>query len=68
MKVKAVRYSGKTDVYNMVVEDTHNFVIDGGVVSHNCDSMRYMCMSRPVAPREIVVEKHPYYDPLNQFK
>ena len=42
--------------------------MDSDLEDHFCDSMRYMCMSRPVAPREIVVEKKPYYDPLNQFK
>lgn len=69
MKVKSVRYLGKADVYNMEVDDTHDFVIQGGVISHNCaDETRYMCMSRPIKPvireekREIVA------DPLDQFK
>ena len=35
MKVKSITYAGKADVYNMEVEDTHNFVIQGGVISHN---------------------------------
>lgn len=69
MKVKSVRYLGKADVYNMEVDDTHDFVIQGGVISHNCaDEARYLCMSRPIKPvireekREIIT------DPLDQFK
>ena len=68
MKVKAIRYVGKADVYNMEVEDTHDFVVQGGVVVQNClDSIRYICMARPKAPRVIKDEKKPMYDPLNQF-
>lgn len=52
MKVKSITYAGKADVFNMEVEDTHNFVIQGGVISHNCaDEVRYFCMSRPIKPR-----------------
>lgn len=67
MKVKSVRYAGKADVYNMTVEDTHNFVIQGGVITHNCDMMRYFCMMRPIAPRLVVEEDIPLYDPLDQY-
>lgn len=52
MKVKQITPAGKADVFNMEVEDTHSFVIQGGVISHNCaDEVRYFCMSRPIAPR-----------------
>ena len=52
MKVKSVSYVGEQDVYNMEVEDTHDFVIQGGVVAHNCaDECRYFCMMNPVSPR-----------------
>lgn len=68
MKVKSISYAGKKDVYNMEVEDTHSFVIQGGVVSHNCaDETRYFCMSRPIKPRIIQTEYNPMVDPLNQF-
>lgn len=69
MKVKSVRYVGKADVYNMEVDETHDFVVQGGVVVHNCpDEIRYFCMMRPIAPRTIVEEKKPMFDPLDQFK
>ena len=68
MKVKSVRYAGRADVYNMEVEDTHDFVVQGGVVVHNClDDARYFAMMRPIAPREVKEEKIPMYDPLDQY-
>ena len=68
MKVKSIKPAGYADVYNMEVEDTHDFVIQGGVISHNCaDEWRYMCMSRPIAPIKPVERKQIYNDPLNQF-
>lgn len=52
MKVKSVSYAGKADVFNMEVDETHDFVIQGGVISHNCaDEARYFLMSRPIKPR-----------------
>lgn len=68
MKVKSIEPAGKADVYNIEVEDTHSFVIQGGVISHNCaDEWRYMCMARPINP--IIPEKpcEIISDPLNQF-
>lgn len=36
----------------MEVADTHNFVIQGGVIAHNCaDEVRYFCMARPISAR-----------------
>lgn len=28
-------------VYNLTVGETHNFAVNGGLVTHNCDAMRY---------------------------
>lgn len=28
-------------VYNMSVENVHNFAINGGLIVHNCDALRY---------------------------
>lgn len=53
----------------MEVAETHDFVIQGGVISHNCaDEWRYMCMSRPVAPILREEKKTPWADPLNQYE
>lgn len=73
MKVKAIEYAGKADVYNMEVEDTHNFVVNGGTVVHNCyDEWRYVCMARPIAPRENHLKQRidlaNTEDPLNMIR
>lgn len=68
MKIKSIRYAGKMDVFNMEVDDTHDFVVHGGVISHNCaDESRYFCMSRPVKPLRPVEQKPILSDPLNQL-
>lgn len=41
--------------------------LDTDLEDHICDSLRYFCMSRPIAPREIVEKKIPQYDPLDQY-
>lgn len=52
MRVKRITPAGRADVYNMEVEGTHDFVVQGGVVVHNCaDESRYFCMARPIKPR-----------------
>lgn len=43
-KVKSIKYIGKKPVYNMYVDKHHNFLIQGNVVSHNCDALRYYCV------------------------
>lgn len=36
----------------MEVDETHDFVLENGIVAHNCyDETRYFLMSRPIAPR-----------------
>lgn len=69
VKIKSIRYAGKMDVYNMEVDDTHDFVIQGGVISHNCaDETRYVCMSRPVKPIREVPRRTILSDPLDMFR
>lgn len=43
-------------VYNMEVDDNHNFAINGGIIVHNCmDAMRYF-----VKTKNLVKGKKPY--------
>ena len=66
MRIKAIRPAGKADVFNMEVEDTHDFVIQGGVISHNCaDECRYLCMMNPIKPVEVKEKKARVYNPLD---
>lgn len=43
LEIESIEYIGKHDVYNMEVEKYHNYSIDGGMILHNCDSIRYFC-------------------------
>ncbi len=36
VKIKSIKVKGIEDVYNMEVEDTHCFSINGGYIVHNC--------------------------------
>lgn len=68
MRVARITRAGTADVFNMEVEDTHDFVIQGGVVAHNCaDEARYFCMSRPIAPRAAKKPDPFYHSPLYQY-
>ena len=41
--IKAINPVGIEPVYNMEVEELHNFSVNGGIVVHNCmDAMRYL--------------------------
>jgi len=52
----------------MMFDKHHIEDLDTELEDHFCDSLRYLCMDMPIAPREIVTKTKPYYDPLNQFK
>lgn len=42
--IKGIRMCGKQPVYNMEVDEYHNFSVNGGVIVHNCmDAVRYLC-------------------------
>ena len=67
MKVAKIEYAGKESVFNMEVEDTHSFIVNGGIVSHNCyDETRYFLMSRPIAPLEKKKAAPRVYDPYGE--
>ena len=66
MRVKEIRPAGVADVYNMEVDDTHDFAVQGGVIVHNCaDMCRYICMARPITPQIPEPQKARPYDPLS---
>lgn len=45
-RIVTKRYLGKRKVFNMEVEGLHNYITAGGLVLHNCDMLRYYCVSR----------------------
>ena len=66
MKITSITPAGVADVYNMEVEETHDFAVNSGVIVHNCyDECRYVLMERPIAPRKNIVEIVPQFDPLD---
>lgn len=66
MKVKSVSFAGYADVYNMEVEETHDFAVESGIIAHNCyDELRYVCMKNPIAPRDNKPPRLVVYDPLS---
>lgn len=68
-KIKKISYAGRADVYNMEVEDTHDFAVNGGVIVHNCyDECRYVCMESPIAPRVQEKQRLIMDDPLDLYR
>lgn len=65
MRIKSITYAGKANVYNMEVQDTHSFSVEGGIIVHNCyDEVRYMCMENPITPKIPKITTKPY-NPLD---
>ena len=48
MKIKSIMPVGEADVYNMEVDDTHDYAVNNGTIVHNC---RYILMEHPMTPR-----------------
>jgi hypothetical protein len=42
--VKSIKYVGKEPVFNLTVKKFHNYFIQGGLLSKNCDSLRAFCI------------------------
>ena len=46
MRIKSIKPAGIEPVYNMTVEEFHNYLIHGGIILKNCDAVRYFCVTR----------------------
>ena len=62
VKIKSITEAGTADTFNMEVDETHDYAIENGVISHNC---RYVAMKNPIAPQPKVTPKKKEYDPLS---
>lgn len=50
VKIVGIEEDTQEDVFNMEVDDNHNFAINGGLVVHNCmDDTRYFVKTMKVA-------------------
>ncbi len=52
IKVKSVERAGTAAVYNMTVDEYHNYIIEGGIVLKNCDALRYYCITRTLGAQK----------------
>lgn len=69
MKVRSVEPAGKADVYNMEVAETHSFIVNGGIISHNCfDEMKYCFMDHPLPMVPKPKAKQAVYDPYSTHR
>lgn len=46
VKVAKVERSAGQPVYNLQTKTHHNFLVNSGIVVHNCDSIRYFAAAR----------------------
>jgi hypothetical protein len=44
--VRSIEDAGRADVYCLTVPATEAFCIEGGLIVHNCDALRYGCLYR----------------------
>ena len=52
--IKSVRKVKSEPVYNMEVEDNHNFAINGGLIVHNCaDATRYFVKTKHIVRKAL---------------
>ena len=50
MRIKSIKPAGIEPVYNMTVEEFHNYLIHGGIILKNCDAARYFAITRTLQP------------------
>lgn len=57
-RIKSITPAENQDVYNMEVEKVHNFAVNGGLIVHNCDALRYFAVfwTRPNEVPEVRVK------------
>ena len=52
--IRSIKKIGREPVYNMEVDDNHNFAINGGLIVHNCmDALRYFVKSKHIVRKAI---------------
>lgn len=54
-KLTKVELVGKKPVYNIEIEGNHNYITSQGIVTHNCDAMRYFIKTK-VNPRRLTLD------------
>ena len=62
MLVKSIKPAGIEPVYNMTVEEYHNYLIHGGVILKNCDAARYFAVTRTLGAERVDVPEEPEFE------
>jgi hypothetical protein len=73
VKIESRLYDGYENVYNMEVEDNHNYSIEGGLIVHNCmDATRYFVATEGLVDKNEQTyndeELKKMYDPRNEYQ
>jgi len=63
-RVISVTEAGTADVYNMQVDKVNNFAVNGGLIVHNCDALRYFAIGWTYKANPRAVEEN---NPLEGF-
>lgn len=66
-KLVSIRYLGVQPVFNITVKQNHNYVTPMGTVLHNCDALRYYCISRIMPTFQTQIE-NPDFDEFEGSK
>ena len=71
--ISKIEFDGFEDVYNMEVEDNHNYSIEGGLIVHNCmDATRYFVATEGLVDKNEQTyndeELKKLYDPRNEYQ
>ena len=53
MKIISIKPAGVEPVYNMTVDEHHNYLIAGGLILKNCDALRYYAQLRTLPAQQI---------------
>ena len=60
--IKSIKRVNPEPVYNMEVEDNHNFAVADGLIVHNCmDATRYFVKTKRVIRKTLKQEYKPIY-------
>lgn len=58
---------GKAPVYNMEVEEYHNFSVNGGIIVHNCmDAARYFVKTMRLVQKNNKKQRKSIFDSAQQ--
>ena len=65
--IVAIKTCGKTPVYNMEVDEYHNFSVNGGIIVHNCmDATRYFVKTMRLVQKNNKKQRKSIFDSAQQ--